>query len=344
MRDEKIVIAKAIGIVLMVAGHADLPTPIARFIYMFHMPLFFFVSGYCFKESHLNSLVKFVNRRLKGLYWPYVKWSIVFLLLHNLFYKLNLYNETFGFNGEVSHVYSIKEMGLKFIDIVTRMCGAEQLLGGYWFLPQLLFASLIGFLIIKYCKNILTGGVIIVFATIVVSHCDLHTPYFPISKLTMLSTLFFYSGYVYKKIYDNWTAWHFTVLFAIIVAVGSVYSNAMMLRFTTLDVIPYSFCAICGIIMTLNISTPIAKMDSHFKNLLTYIGNNTMTILTFHFLSFKIVSLIVILLNDWSIEKLAMFPTINGFQYLWPVYVIIGVSLPLIIKYYIFDKVIMRNK
>lgn len=66
MRDEKLVIVKAIGIVLMVAGHADLLTPIARFIYMFHMPLFFFVSGYCFKESHLNSSANFINRRLKG--------------------------------------------------------------------------------------------------------------------------------------------------------------------------------------------------------------------------------------------------------------------------------------
>lgn len=62
MRDDKVVIAKAIGIMLMVAGHASLPYFVARFIYMFHMPLFFFVSGYCFKESHLNAPINFVKK------------------------------------------------------------------------------------------------------------------------------------------------------------------------------------------------------------------------------------------------------------------------------------------
>lgn len=42
MRDEKIVIAKAIGIVLMVAGHANLPTPIAKVhLYISHATVLF---------------------------------------------------------------------------------------------------------------------------------------------------------------------------------------------------------------------------------------------------------------------------------------------------------------
>ena len=34
-----------------VAAHAGIPDVISRFIVMFHMPLFFFMSGYCFKEK-----------------------------------------------------------------------------------------------------------------------------------------------------------------------------------------------------------------------------------------------------------------------------------------------------
>ena len=223
-------------------------------------------------------------------------------------------------------------MGTRAIDIVTRMCGTEQLLGGYWFLPQLLFASLIGFLIIRFCKNILLGEGIIILLTIVVSYWNLHAPYFPISKLTMLSTLFFYSGFMYKKLLDNLNAWYLTIIFTIVVVLGSVYSDAMMLRFTVSDVFPYSFCAVCGTIMTLNISASIAKKENKCKKLLTYIGNNTMTILTFHFLAFKVVSMIYILLNDCPIEKLAFFPTIPGLQYWWIAYAVIGLSLPLIFK------------
>lgn len=51
MRDDKVTIAKGIGILLMVAAHAGIPDVISRFIVMFHMPLFFFMSGYCFKEK-----------------------------------------------------------------------------------------------------------------------------------------------------------------------------------------------------------------------------------------------------------------------------------------------------
>ena len=51
MRDDKVTIAKGIGILLMVAAHAGIPDVISRFIVMFHMPLFFFMSGYCFKDK-----------------------------------------------------------------------------------------------------------------------------------------------------------------------------------------------------------------------------------------------------------------------------------------------------
>ena len=53
MRDDKVTIAKGIGILLMVAAHAGIPDMVNRFIVMFHMPLFFFMSGYCFKEKYL---------------------------------------------------------------------------------------------------------------------------------------------------------------------------------------------------------------------------------------------------------------------------------------------------
>lgn len=55
-RVESVTIAKAIGIILMVVGHSGLGGYPIRFIYLFHMPLFFFLSGYCFKESYLEGL------------------------------------------------------------------------------------------------------------------------------------------------------------------------------------------------------------------------------------------------------------------------------------------------
>lgn len=118
--------------------------------------------------------------------------------LHNVFYDFNIYNDSYGFRGNVSSVYSLKETLIKAVDITIGMHGNEQLLGGYWFLPQLLFASLIGFAVIRYIKNLYAGFIWVTLATIVSSYFNLHMPYFPIRSLTLLSTMFFVWTFIQK--------------------------------------------------------------------------------------------------------------------------------------------------
>ena len=85
MRNNSISIAKAIAIMLMVLAHTYFSDYGNRIVNMFHMPLFFFFSGYCMKNKYLNEPFDFIRKRIKGIYKPYVKWSIIFLLLHNIF-------------------------------------------------------------------------------------------------------------------------------------------------------------------------------------------------------------------------------------------------------------------
>lgn len=42
----KITITKGLCIILMVIGHSGCPVLLSKFIYIFHMPVFFFFSGY----------------------------------------------------------------------------------------------------------------------------------------------------------------------------------------------------------------------------------------------------------------------------------------------------------
>lgn len=53
-RNTVISICKAIAIILMVIGHADAPDIISRFLYEFHMPVFFITAGYFFSLRYLN--------------------------------------------------------------------------------------------------------------------------------------------------------------------------------------------------------------------------------------------------------------------------------------------------
>lgn len=93
--DTRISVTKALCIILMVVGHSGCPTFLGEYIYQFHMPCFFFVSGFLLKEKYLSTMMTFFKRRIKGLWWPFVKWSVVFMLLHNVLTSLHIYNSSY---------------------------------------------------------------------------------------------------------------------------------------------------------------------------------------------------------------------------------------------------------
>ena len=66
--NNNISIAKGIGIILMVIGYAGCPTWMFQFIYLFHMPLFFFLSGYCFNNQYIDDKKIFIFRRITLYY------------------------------------------------------------------------------------------------------------------------------------------------------------------------------------------------------------------------------------------------------------------------------------
>lgn len=78
-------IAKAIAIFLVVLGHPraveDYGT-VERFLYAFHMPLFFMMSGIFLKQkSHygVQSWKNFFKKNLLGLFVPYIIWAAIYM-------------------------------------------------------------------------------------------------------------------------------------------------------------------------------------------------------------------------------------------------------------------------
>lgn len=143
---------KALGIILMVIGHCGCSIPqLVPFIYMFHMPLFFFVSGYCFSRDNLMCPCKYAIKKIKSIYWPYVKWGILFILLHNFFCNLHIYD---------NELYSGKEMIVRIFYNSYQMADTEQLLGGYWFLAALFTGTFVAWILLKTISKIEMGGVL----------------------------------------------------------------------------------------------------------------------------------------------------------------------------------------
>ena len=141
-RDLSLDIAKGICIILMVVGHAGCPEWINKFMGLIRMPCFFFISGILLSDRYLDDVKSGVRKKMKGYYRHFVKWSLIFLLLHNVFAYLHIYEKT----------YTLQEIGIKIIRIFT-MTGGEQLLGGYWFLISLTWASIGTILILSFLKR-----------------------------------------------------------------------------------------------------------------------------------------------------------------------------------------------
>ena len=192
-------IAKAIGIILMVAGHSGSPDIINRFLYLFHMPLFFVCSGYFFKDIRdTNALTKYYKRKTQGLYFPYLKWSLFFLLFHNIFVLLNIIpSNTYDLNDYAKQLFNICIM--KDFDILIRP---------FWFIKELLLSSIliatISYIHHRYIKkhiNALFMGIFLLL-TILCKYHIINCPVLGDVSILTLSITYIYIGILYRE-YEN---------------------------------------------------------------------------------------------------------------------------------------------
>ena len=336
MRDNSVTIAKGIAIILMVMGHARCPEVINHILSMMRMPLFFFMSGYCFKEKYLSDAATYMKRRVTGIYWPYLKWSLFFLFIHNICFSVNIYSDEYGFQGKTSVLYSTADFLEHGKNIVTKMTGHEQLLGGFWFLKSLFVGSVLFFATRKVVSGV-WGIASLLMIAILLAYFGWKVPYFSITSKEFLAAFFIYAGHLYKSHLFIWHKNLWLNIFAIIaVGVGSVYCPASMLSYKWWQVVPYALCALLGTLVIFNISCWISRYAANVgTKFLIYVGGYTFNVLTWHFLSMKLVSLLLIVLYGLPIKQLSEFPVIESYahQGWWVIYLFVGVGIPVVGTY-----------
>ncbi|WP_022789690.1 acyltransferase family protein [Faecalicoccus pleomorphus] len=131
-RNSQLDIAKGLGMTIVVLFHAQILSGVWT---QFHMPLFAFLSGLLYREKYnteLNQVWNHTKKKIKGCYVPFLTYNFVFLLLHNLLYKIHIY-------GELSNqkYYNGKDFVHQIIAIAT-MGGGESLPGPMWYLIAML--------------------------------------------------------------------------------------------------------------------------------------------------------------------------------------------------------------
>lgn len=77
-RIEWIDIAKGIGILFVIFAHIQSTSQaLVNYIYSFHMPLFFFISGYLFSDKKYKTIKDFAKKKARTLLIPYFIFSIL---------------------------------------------------------------------------------------------------------------------------------------------------------------------------------------------------------------------------------------------------------------------------
>ena len=138
---------RAICIILMILGHIWLGNSFNHFIHAFHMPVFFIISGYFFKDI---SFKMFLKKKLKTLIFPYFVFAfLIYIIWYLLFSKT-----------ESMYIYS------NIINIFYKNTEHIAIAGALWFLTSLFFSELIYFFISKIKKTIIHYSSIIIVSLI----------------------------------------------------------------------------------------------------------------------------------------------------------------------------------
>ena len=126
-------IFRSFGIIAMVVGHIWYVRPLDHFIHAFHMPMFFWISGFLFrhKSKEEQSLLSYIVKKAKTLLLPYC----IFGIAHYIFSVVISPGQID--TSPLIHLFSVNTYGLP-------ICGA------LWFLTALFFTDLLFFLIDRY--------------------------------------------------------------------------------------------------------------------------------------------------------------------------------------------------
>lgn len=335
-KDNKTVsLAKAIGIILMVTGHAWCGSPWEHWVNHFHMPLFFFLSGYCFKESYLDECKTFIKRRIKNVWWPYAKWGVIFVLLHNIFLQMHIYDTFYGCWGKGEFYYNTSTIFSKCLESL-RFNNTEFVVCGFWFLRSLFYGSLFFLLTRKFVKNQYIGTIVLLAITLLMSWKRIGITALTISSDDAFAATFIMCGNIFRKYdYSNiGRKYPFAIIIGSIILIELAYFLGVeyLMYCHVWWIIPCLITGIVGILGTITLCLLLQeKLPDMLQQSLIYIGNHTIEILTWHILCFKLFSYILVAMYGDVINRVGESPIIveyanNGW---WIVYAICGLYMPI---------------
>ena len=279
-------ILKGIGIILVVVGHANWlftnATPstfIQKYIYSFHMPLFFFLSGYLFINKKYSNYKKILILKFKTLLIPYFFFSII-PVLYNIMVTLKYNGNLFNYQTIIIQVLYLKK---------TIVVWDEPL----WFLVCLFVVEILYYSISGYKWN--TKIIILLFCAYGGYRLSSVANFYvlPWSIGIALTSIIFYAMgnyFRHSKIGHKITLPNrliFCIFFTINLIIGGFQNIYVSMYYLVYGNLFYFYLAsFSGIIAYIQISQFIKK-NNFLTSIFEYYGRNSIIILCTHYFVLK---------------------------------------------------------
>jgi fucose 4-O-acetylase-like acetyltransferase len=281
-------VAKGIGILLVALAHADVSrfSPyLHRFIYSFHIPLFFFLSGYFFKPE--TPFWKLLKRRFNSVLKPYL--FTIFLI----------------------YLVSLSFTNMRFVTVFRRILKSIYATGYYidwvqlWFLPSLFVTSLFAFLFYRIVltridNRYLRWLALLGLQALAVAFLDVFYPYslslfgkeyelygLPFSlDIVLLSGFFYVLGNEIRQVSSEKAFGNLWLLLGTgggLILLTVLFKQRIDFNTRVFESFPINTVeAILGILFTLAVSKQIDLRTTRLASTLKYIGQASLFILIFH--------------------------------------------------------------
>ena len=277
------------------------------FVFSFHMPLFFIISGFLF--AHSNSITlsfgEIAYKRFRSLLFPYViTWLIIILLrIIVLFYGTwtTAYNATDNLIFSIIHSMNssypiILKSGLPFLLTICYGTGQDTLLFGsviytsgiLWFLPSLFSATIIFYLFLKLFDkySIAIQSIIIILLTFAGYMIGKYVFLLPWSiDVSLVSQIFMFSGYLMRKhmIFEKKIPIWLFIAAAGVWLLADLYMGGIDMILRKYNYLAISIIgAISASYLLMKLSFFLSNGTSFYYKSISYIGRQSLVILCFH--------------------------------------------------------------
>lgn len=285
--------AKAIGIFLVVLAHTPIESEITNWIYVFHMPLFFFLSGFIFDFQRYPSLSGFIRRRFRQLLIPYFLINLLTYLLWLFVFR------HYGADSDIEIAW--------YQPLIGFMLGnGNQMIHNVplWFLLCLFIVEVVFYFAFQKSnlKKVFLGTAL--FAVIGYLNYTINPYLLPFSLGSAFVGLSFYGiGYICAHTHLLKTQIIWCILSFIITVVIAYYNGRINMHINYYGhYLLFLIGALTGIYMVICFSNYFVSFGN--TSLVSFIGKNTLLICGFHLMTFSLIKGVLVFVFHFNMQLL----------------------------------------